>query len=113
MYSRLKRSGIVLLLVLLAAAIAFYVYYDRQLRYFQDTNDARIEADQATIGSKLAGYVEAVLADDNQPVAKGAKLVEIDMHLVEINDRAKLTLAYVALAKSLGLGWQTYPAIRK
>ncbi|MDG2005101.1 MAG: efflux transporter outer membrane subunit [Novosphingobium sp.] len=31
---------------------------------------------------------------------------EIDTHLAEINDRARLTLAYVTLAKSLGLGWQ-------
>jgi membrane fusion protein (multidrug efflux system) len=69
---------LVLLVALLAGAIAFYVYYDRHLRYFQDTNDARIEADQVTIGSKLAGYVKAVMADDNQPVEKGAGLVEID-----------------------------------
>lgn len=30
----------------------------------------------------------------------------IDSHLAEINSRASLTLAYVTLAKSLGLGWQ-------
>lgn len=94
MSSRLKRSGIVLLLALLAAAIAFYVYYDRQLRYFQDTNDARIEVDQVTIGTKLAGYVEAVLADDNQPVAKGAKLVEID----PLDFRTRLAVADAGIA---------------
>ncbi len=31
----------------------------------------------------------------------------IDARLAEINSRASLTLAYVALTKSLGLGWQT------
>ncbi|MCB2059529.1 MAG: efflux transporter outer membrane subunit [Novosphingobium sp.] len=31
----------------------------------------------------------------------------INARLAEANDRASLTLAYVALAKSLGLGWQT------
>lgn len=78
MSSKLRRAGVVLLIALLAGAIAFYIYYDRYLRYFEETNDARIEADQVTIGSKFAGYVEAVLVDDNQPVAKGDKLVEID-----------------------------------
>ncbi|MDG2005103.1 MAG: HlyD family secretion protein [Novosphingobium sp.] len=78
MTTRLRRMGIVLLVALLAGAIAFYFYYDRHLQYFQETNDARIEADQVTIGSKLAGYVQAVLVDDNQSVAKGARLVEID-----------------------------------
>jgi membrane fusion protein (multidrug efflux system) len=78
MSDKLRRTGIVLLIALLAGAIAFYIYYDRHLRYFQDTNDARIEADQVTIGSKLAGYVSAVHVDDNEAVQKGARLVEID-----------------------------------
>jgi len=78
MSSQLRRTAIVLLIVLLAGAIAFYVFYDRHLRYFQDTNDARIEADQVAIASKLPGYVKAVLVDDNQSVTKGGKLVEID-----------------------------------
>ena len=78
MSPQLRRTGIALLIVLLAGAIAFYVYYDRYLRYFQETNDARIEADQVAIGSKLAGYVRAVPVADNQAVARGARLVEID-----------------------------------
>lgn len=78
MSSQLRRTGIALLVVLFAGAVAFYIYYDRHLRYFQDTNDARIEADQVAIASKLAGYVETVLVEDHQPVEKGARLVEID-----------------------------------
>jgi multidrug efflux system outer membrane protein len=35
---------------------------------------------------------------------------ETDARLAEINSRASLTLSYVALAKSLGLGWQVEPS---
>jgi membrane fusion protein (multidrug efflux system) len=96
MSSQLRRTGIVLLVVLLAGAIAYYIYFDRHLRYFQDTNDARIEVDQVAIGSKLAGYVESVLVDDNQPVAKGAKLVEID----PLDFGTRLAVADAAIATS-------------
>jgi membrane fusion protein, multidrug efflux system len=67
-----------LALLLIAGAIAFYIHYDRHLRYFQDTNDARIEADQVTISSKLAGYVKQVLVEDNQAIGMGTQLVSID-----------------------------------
>ena len=63
-----RRAGSGLLVLAAIAAIAFYVYYDRHIRYFQDTNDARIEADQVAISSKLAGYVRSVPVTDNQPV---------------------------------------------
>lgn len=78
MSTQLRRAGIALLIVLLAGAIAFYIYYDRHLRYFQETNDARIEADQVPVASKLPGYVKEVPVEDNQRVARGARLVVID-----------------------------------
>ena len=74
----MRRAGIGVALLALIGAVLFYVYYDRHIRYFQETNDARIEADQVTISSKLSGYVRSVPVSDNQPVAKGALLVEID-----------------------------------
>jgi membrane fusion protein (multidrug efflux system) len=94
MRSQLRRTAIVLLGILLAGAIAFYIHYDRHLRYFQETSDARIEADQVAIGSKLAGYVEEVLVEDNQPVAKGARLVEID----PLDFRTRLAAADAGIA---------------
>ncbi|TAK99656.1 MAG: HlyD family secretion protein [Rhodospirillaceae bacterium] len=74
----LKKAGMAVLAVALVAALVTYVYYDRHGRYFQDTNDATIQADQVSISSKLAGYVRAVAVDDNQQVAEGALLIEID-----------------------------------
>jgi membrane fusion protein (multidrug efflux system) len=74
----LKKVGVAGLVLVAIAAIAFYVYYDRYLRYFESTNDATIQADQVPISSKLAGYVKSVPVSDNQMVAQGGLLAEID-----------------------------------
>ena len=74
----IRKEGIGLIALVLIGAVAFYAYYDRHIRYFQETNDAKIEADQVTISSKLSGYVRSVGVSDNQPVTKGALLAEID-----------------------------------
>lgn len=78
MAKSLKKMGLGLGAAAIVIGIAIYVYYDRHARYFQETNDARIEADQVTISSKLAGYVSAVQVEDNQAVTAGTVLVEID-----------------------------------
>lgn len=74
----MKRLGIGIAAFVLLGIIASYVYYDRYVRYFKETNDARIEADQVAISAKLAGYVASVPVEDNQTVAKGEELVVID-----------------------------------
>jgi len=93
-----RRAGTGLLVLAAIAAIAFYAYYDRHIRYFQETNDARIEADQVAISSKLAGYVRSVPVTDNQPVAKGTLLVEIDQ--VDFRTRLNETQADIASARA-------------
>lgn len=52
--------------------------YETEGRYFQDTEDAYVKADGVTVSSKLAGYVRAVTVSDNQSIATGALLVQID-----------------------------------
>jgi membrane fusion protein (multidrug efflux system) len=47
-------------------------------RFVQSTNDAYLQADQVSVAPRVAGYVEAVLVDDNQEVAAGQPLVRID-----------------------------------
>lgn len=74
----LKRIGLIAGALLLAFAIAGYVYYDRYARFFEETDDARIEVDQVAISSKLPGYVAKVHVEDNADVAQGAPLVSID-----------------------------------
>lgn len=78
MSARTKRIGLAVVVLVLAAAIAWFVHYDRTLRYFQGTDDATIQADQVAIAAKLAGYVRTVPVADNQLVAQGTVLVEID-----------------------------------
>lgn len=73
-----RKAGLGLGIALVAGGIAGYVYYDRYARYFQDTNDATIQADQVAISSKLPGYVRRVAVNDNEKVTAGALLVEID-----------------------------------
>lgn len=78
--------------------VGIYVYYDRHIRYFQETNDARIEADQVAISSKLAGYVQAVPVEDNQVVSKGTLLVRIDP--LDLRTRLASADADIASAKA-------------
>jgi len=74
----LKKAAMAVALFVLLAGVAYYIWWNRELRYYQETNDARIEADQVAIASKLGGYVRAVAVGDNQMVAQGALLATID-----------------------------------
>jgi membrane fusion protein, multidrug efflux system len=83
--------------VAVCIALAFFIYHDRYGRYFEDTNDAAIQADQVTISSKLSGYVRAVAIKDDQRVAAGDLLVEID----PLDQQAKLDIAETEIASSV------------
>lgn len=83
--------------VAVCIALAFFIYHDRYGRYFEDTNDAAIQADQVTISSKLSGYVRAVAIRDDQRVAAGDLLVEID----PLDQQAKLDIAETEIASSV------------
>lgn len=74
----MKQLGIGVAALALLGAGGAYWRYDSYGRYFEDTNDATIQADQVAIAAKLSGYVKAVHVADNQQVAAGAPLVEID-----------------------------------
>lgn len=58
-------------------------------RFLVATNDAYLRADNVVIASRVAGYVAAVLVDDNQQATKGGLLIRI------VNDdyRARVTEA--------------------
>ncbi len=68
-------------------------------RFVQTTNDAFLQADQVTVASKLAGYVEAVLVRDNQDVRADQPLVRIDVRDVQARlDQANAQVAQGAAA---------------
>jgi membrane fusion protein (multidrug efflux system) len=97
MATKVRVLGIGALVVAACAAIGFYIYHDRYGRYFEDTNDATIQADQVAISSKLSGYVSAVPVDDNQHVGAGSLLAEID----PLDYRTKLAMADADIASSV------------
>lgn len=70
------------LLALLVGGAIFggieYVDYRNNGQYIQSTNDAYVRADGVAVSSKLAGYVRAVNVADNEQVASGSLLVEVD-----------------------------------
>lgn len=91
-----RKVGLGLLALALAGGLGGYVYYDRHLRYFEETNDATIQADQVAISPKLNGYVRAVPVDDNQHVGAGTLLVEID----PIDYATKLSATQAAISSA-------------
>jgi membrane fusion protein, multidrug efflux system len=93
----LKAIGIGGAAVAVCAGIGYYIYHDRYGRFFESTNDATIQADQVVISAKLAGHARAVPVADNQRVAAGTLLVEID----PVDYQAKLAMAEAEIASSL------------
>ena len=65
------------LVALLLAAVAGYIYWD-YTSHFESTDDAFIAARQFAIAPQVAGYVTAVPVTDNQHVARGAVIAQID-----------------------------------
>lgn len=81
--SRLKdpkvRIGLIIAGVLVVIAFAvWFTYYWTTGRYLQSTDDAFVQADQATISSKISGYVEELLVRDNETVVAGQPLLRIN-----------------------------------
>ena len=64
-------------MALLLAAVAGYIYWD-YTSHFESTDDAFIAARQFAIAPQVAGYVTAVPVTDNQHVARGAVIAQID-----------------------------------
>jgi len=64
--------------VVLAGGGGWLAYHQLVGKYFEETEDAYLQADAVTVSPKVGGYVEAVLVKENQPVAAGQALVRID-----------------------------------
>jgi membrane fusion protein (multidrug efflux system) len=65
------------LMLLLAAGIYGHGWWTTG-RFMVSTDDAYVQADSVAISPEVAGYVSAVLVQDNQPVAAGQVLARID-----------------------------------
>ncbi|HEY0989157.1 MAG TPA: hypothetical protein VGD80_18945, partial [Kofleriaceae bacterium] len=68
-----RRAPLVLVgLVVVAAAVATYIYVSRQGR--EQTDDAQVEAHVSSVAARIAGQVKRVLVEDHQQVTVGALL---------------------------------------
>lgn len=85
------------LLVLVSGAV-WFVRYETHGKYLQETNDARIDADIATVAPRVAGYVSTLLVTDNQDVRAGQPLARIDPRSVRA--QAAQAEAQIAVAQA-------------
>ena len=65
---------------LVAGAAAGWAYWT-DWRFLESTDDAYVRADVVAISSQVAGYLDSVLVEDNQPVKAGDVLATIDPSL--------------------------------
>jgi membrane fusion protein (multidrug efflux system) len=97
---RVSGRAKVILIVLLAGAIIagglWFMRYQTHGRYFEETNDARIQADMVTVAPRVAGYVAEVLVAENQDVRAGQPLLRIDPR--DARAQAAQAEAQIALA---------------
>ncbi|MGX7952932.1 HlyD family secretion protein [Tsuneonella sp. HG249] len=81
--SRSRRTlRVVLIAVGLAAMLAGGWWYYRHVtfgRYMQSTDNAYVAADSVVVSSKVAGYVNEVFVSENDQVARGQALVQLDL----------------------------------
>ena len=94
-----KGRAIAVVIVLLGAAALWYAY-DRSSRY-PSTDDASIDADVVHVASPVGGRIIRVPVEENQHVAKGDVLFEIDpvpYRLAVAQAQAEVELARASLA---------------
>lgn len=72
-----RRTRLIVIAVAAAAAVAALLWW-LHARHFENTDDAQIDANISSIGSRVPGTVIAVHVQDNQPVKEGELLIELD-----------------------------------
>jgi membrane fusion protein (multidrug efflux system) len=78
--------------VIILAVAGFFVW--RYLNTYEGTDDAQVDGHINNVSARVSGYVLKVNVDDNQYVAKGAVLVEIDPRDYQVAlERARAELA--------------------
>ena len=73
---------VVLIIIGLAVLLGGGWWYFRHVtygQYMQSTDNAYVAVDSVVISSKVAGYVEEVFVGENEQVARGGVLVQLDL----------------------------------
>jgi membrane fusion protein (multidrug efflux system) len=87
--SKSKVGPLILVVVILSAAafgISKYIY----AKHHEDTDDAQVDADISPVLSRVAGYVDEIHFEENQPVKKGDTLVKLDERDLQIAAGARI-----------------------
>lgn len=93
------RRNLLIGVIVIAAGVGLWFWrYETYGQYFQETNDAQIEADAVAISPKVGGYVAQVLVADNQDVEAGMPLVRIDAR--DYDARVALAKAQIGQAEA-------------
>lgn len=77
-----RKLRVFILLAVIGAALAgawWYYRYETYGQYMQSTDNAYVAANSVVVSSKVAGYVDTVLVAENDRVAKGDALVQLDL----------------------------------
>ena len=96
-----KRATVIPLIVLVVAALLFFVINGRWTSWFgrraeQETDDAYVQADMTPLSTRISGTVRKMKVEDFDSVKAGQVLVEID----DDEYRSKVEEAKAALAAS-------------
>lgn len=93
-----KKSKIlpVILVLIIGSSLFFGVNKYRYSLGHEDTDDAQIDGDISPVYSRVAGYINSVLFEDNQHVNKGDTLVIVDDRDLQI----KIQQAEAAIANA-------------
>ena len=85
------------------AIVGFFVW--RYMNSYEDTDDAEVDGHVNNVSARISGYILKVNVDDNQYVAKGAVLAEIDPRDYQLAvEKAKADLADAeATARAMNL----------
>src|SRR4051794_18679056 len=73
-----KGSRKAVLFVVLAVAAAFGGAYYVEQRHFEETDDAQIDGEISSVGSRVAGTVTSTFVREGQEIKAGTPLLELD-----------------------------------
>jgi membrane fusion protein, multidrug efflux system len=101
--SNTRARWLVIGVILILVVGGFFLW--RYLRTYESTDDAQVDGHLMPISARISGYISNVNVTDNQYVAKGTVLVEIDPKDYQVAaDQARANLAdAVATARSLNI----------
>jgi membrane fusion protein (multidrug efflux system) len=96
--ARKKGSRKAVAFVLLSIAAAGGAAYYAEQRHFEETDDAQIDGEISSVGSRIAGTVTSTFVREGQDIKSGAPLVELDPADFEV--MVEQARAQVALAEA-------------